>query len=168
MVRYYTRGGDAGETSLYTGERVSKTSLRVDAYGTVDELQAHMGYARAVAGDDEVNADIESIESKLVGVMAQLASTDDKLHISAQDVADIEAICDKYSGRLDSHGFKFVLPGTSVASAALHVARTVARRCERRVLAYAQCEPVDEELLKYLNRISDVMYAMAMYVDLDA
>ena len=167
MVRYYTRGGDTGETSLYTGERVPKNSLRVDAYGTVDELQASMGYARAIADDGELDADIESIESKLVGVMAQLASTDDKLHISAQDVADIEALCDKYSSRVDSHGFKFVLPGESVLSAALHVARTVARRCERRVIDYAATEPVDAELMKYLNRISDVLYAMAVYADLE-
>ena len=166
-MRYYTRIGDVGETSLYTGERVPKNSLRVEAYGTVDELQAFMGYARAVASKGELNADIESIESKLVGVMAQLASTDDKLHIVSQDVADIEAICDKYSNRVDSHGFKFVLPGGSVLSSALHVARTVARRCERRVIDYAATEPVDTELMKYLNRISDVLYAMAMYADLE-
>lgn len=167
VVRYYTRGGDRGETSLYTGERVPKNSLRVEAYGTVDELQAFMGSARAASDDAELKGDIEAIESMLVSVMAQLASTDGKQRVGAQDVADIEAVCDKYSGRVDSHGFKFVLPGESVQSAALHVARTVARRCERCVLRYAEAEPVDAELLKYLNRISDVLYAMAMYVDLE-
>ena len=110
---------------------------------------------------------ILSIESMLVSVMAQLASTDGKLRVGVQDVSDIEAICDKYSSRIESRGFKFVLPGESVASAAFHVARTVARRCERCVIRYAKAEPVDEELLKYLNRISDVMYAMAICVDLE-
>ena len=167
VVRYYTRGGDMGETSLYTGERIPKDSLRVEAYGTVDELQSFMGYARAIANNPEMNADILSIESMLVSVMAQLASTDGKLRVGVQDVSDIEAICDKYSSRIESRGFKFVLPGESVASAAFHVARTVARRCERCVIRYAKAEPVDEELLKYLNRISDVMYAMAICVDLE-
>ena len=164
MVKYYTKTGDAGETSLYTGERVPKDSLRVEAYGTVDELQAFIGVARAAVEDEEVSADLESVESDLVSVMAQLASTDGKQRVTEDDVVKAEGMCDKYSERVDARGFKFVLPGESPASAALHVARTVARRSERRVLSYADTEPVDSALLRYLNRISDLLFAMAMYV----
>lgn len=166
MVRYYTRTGDHGQTSLYTGERVDKDSLVVDAYGTIDELQSFMGFARSMVGEGEMNADTEAVESKLVGVMAQLASNDDFLHITSDDVADIEALVDKYSERADRKGFKFVLPGASPASAAYHMARTVARRAERRVLSYAHEAPVDDSLLQYVNRISDLLYAMSLCADL--
>ena len=165
MAHYYTRTGDAGET-LYTGERVPKDSLRVEAYGTLDELQAQLGFARALADDGEVDADIEALERKLVDCMAQLASTGGPLRVSAEDVASIEKLTDKYSERIDEHGFHFVVPGTSAVSAAFHVARTVARRAERRVLTYAAQDEVDAELLKFLNRISDLLFAVAVYVDL--
>ena len=165
MFRYYTRTGDAGETSLYSGERVPKNSLRVDAYGTVDELQASMGFARAIVDDAELDADMLAVEGVLGGVMAQLASTGDRVRIIEEDVTNIEALCDKYTGRVTKWKPTWVFPGDSPASAALHVARTVARRAERRVWAYAETESVHPILLQYLNRVSDLLYAMAVYVD---
>ena len=174
MVRYYTRTGDAGQTSLYTGERIAKTSLRVEAYGTVDELQSFMGLARSLAGDPEIDADLEAVEGVLSAAMAQLASTDGRKRVTQEDVDAVEALCDKYTERASAWKPKFVLPGASPASGALHVARAVARRAERCVLRYAECEaaapvdsadPVDPVLLKYLNRISDLLYAMAVCVD---
>lgn len=165
-MRYYTKTGDAGETSLYTGERVPKSSARVEAYGTMDELQAFMGLARARVDDPEVNADIEAVESKLASVMAELASTGCVAYVSDDDVLEIEGTIDKYAGRIDAHGFKFVVPGVSVPSSILHVARTVARRCERRVLAHAEREAVRPALLQYVNRLSDLLYALAVYVDM--
>lgn len=169
MYRYYTRTGDAGETALYTGERVMKNSLRVEAYGTVDELQAYMGYARSLVEDDEVDADIKAAEGVLGGVMAQLASTGGITWIVPEDITNAEALCDKYTGYAADWKPKFVVPGDSPQSAALHVARTIARRAERHVLSYAdtvtETEPVDPLLLQYLNRLSDLLYTMAVYVD---
>lgn len=165
MYRYYTRTGDKGETALYSGERVAKTSLRVEAYGTVDELQSFIGYARAIAGDGEIDADLKAVEGVLGGVMAELATTGGKTWIVEADVANIEALCDKYTVYAADWKPKFVVPGTSPASAALHVARAVARRSERRVFAHAEQEPVQEVLLQYLNRVSDLLYAMAVYID---
>ena len=169
MYRYYTRTGDKGETALYTGERVPKDSLRVEAFGTVDELQSSIGFARAIADDDEVNADCKAVEGVLGGVMAELASTGGKTWIVPEDVSNIEALCDKYTAYAADWKPKFVVPGESAASGALHVARAVARRCERRVLTFAETvadsEPVQPALLQYLNRVSDLLYAMAVYVD---
>ena len=169
MYRYYTRTGDRGETSLYTGERVPKASVRVEAYGTVDELQSSIGFARATAEDAEIDADCKAVEGVLGGVMAELASTGGKTWVVPEDVANIEALCDKYTAYAADWKPKFVVPGESAASAALHVARAVARRAERRVLTFAETvaetEPVQPDLLQYLNRVSDLLYAMAIYID---
>lgn len=169
MYRYYTRTGDKGETALYTGERVMKNSLRVEAYGTVDELQSYMGFARSIIEDDEVDADIKAAEGVLGGVMAQLASTGGATWVVPEDVTNAEALCDKYTDYAAAWKPKFVVPGDSPQSAALHVARTIARRAERRVLSYAdtvtETEPVDPLLLQYLNRLSDLLYTMAVYID---
>ena len=169
MYRYYTRTGDAGETSLYSGERVPKDALRVDAYGTVDELQSCIGFARAIADDVEINADLKAVEGVLGGVMAELATTGGRTWIVEEDVANIEALCDKYTAYAADWKPNFVVPGESAASAALHVARAVARRAERRVLTFADTlpddAPVQPVLLQYLNRVSDLLYAMAIHID---
>ena len=169
MYRYYTRTGDKGETALYSGERVPKDSLRVEAFGTIDELQSSIGFARAIAEDEEVDADCKAIEGVLGGAMAELATTGGKTWIVAQDVENIEALCDKYTAYAADWKPDFVVPGTSPASAALHVARAIARRAERRVLTFAdtvaETEPVQPALLQYLNRVSDLLYAMAVHID---
>ncbi len=165
MYRYYTRSGDKGQTSLYSGERVQKNSLCVEAFGTVDELQSSIGYARAIAEDGQIDADLRAVEGVLGGVMAELATTGGKTWIVTEDVTNIEALCDKYTALASDWKPKFVVPGDSPASAALHVARAVARRAERRVLSFADVEPVQPVLLQYLNRVSDLLYAMAIYID---
>ena len=165
MYRYYTRTGDKGETALYSGERVPKTSLRVEAYGTVDELQSFIGYARTIAEDEDIDSDLKAVEGVLGGVMAELATTGGRTWIVEDDVTNIEALCDKYTQLASAWKPKFIVPGTSPASGALHVARAVARRAERRVFAHAECEPVRAVLLQYLNRVSDLLYAMAVYID---
>ncbi|HAM15207.1 MAG TPA: cob(I)yrinic acid a,c-diamide adenosyltransferase [Eggerthellaceae bacterium] len=166
-MRFYTRTGDKGETSLYSGERVPKNAARVEAYGTVDELQACVGFARSLVQDADMNADLLAVEGVLGGVMAQLATIGERTWIVAEDVANIEALCDKYTDFLAAIGWKpdFVLPGESPASSALHMARTTARRSERRILTLAETDPVDPLLLQYVNRTSDLFYVMAVYVD---
>ena len=161
-MRYYTRTGDAGETSLYTGERVAKDSARIEALGAMDELQAHIGLARAYVADvdAEIAGELEAVEVKLVDVMAELASVGGAARVTAADVSALEATIDKYT---DRNRFEPVVPGTSVASASLHVARTVARRCERRIITLADARP---ELLQYANRLSDLLFALAVHLDL--
>lgn len=169
MYRYYTRTGDKGETALYSGERVPKDSLRVEAFGTVDELQSSIGFARALADDDEINADCKAVEGALGGVMAELATTGGRTWIVPEDITNIESLCDKYTAYAADWKPDFVVPGESAASGALHVARAVARRAERRVLTFAatveETEPVQPILLQYLNRVSDLLYTMAVYID---
>ena len=119
----------------------------------------------------EGDADIEAVEAVLSAAMAQLASTDGQKRVTQGDVDAAEALCDKYVGYASAWKPRFVLPGAAPASSALHVARTVARRCERCVLRYAESEPadpVDPALLRYLNRVSDLLYAMAVYLDFRA
>ena len=166
-MRFYTRTGDEGQTSLYSGERVPKNAARVEAYGTVDELQACTGFARSLIQDDDINADLLAVEGVMGGIMAQLATIGERTWIVPEDVTNIEALCDKYTERLTASGWEpaFVLPGEVPASSALHVARTVARRSERRVSTLAETDPVDPLLLQYLNRISDLLYEMAVYLD---
>ena len=165
MHRYYTRRGDAGETSLFNSERVAKNSPRVEAFGSVDELQSYVGLARSLVNDEELDADMRAVQGVLGGVMAELASTDGSTWIVEQDVSNIEALCDKYAEYTADWKPKFVVPGDSPESATLHVARTIARRAERRVVTFVEEQPVQPVLLQYLNRVSDLLYVMAIYVD---
>lgn len=164
MVKFYTRTGDAGMTSLYSGERVAKECLRIEAYGSVDELQAQLGMARALCDREEVSATLLLVEEKLVQLMAELATVDGDPRILGEDIEQIEQQIDAYTDRLPS-GFKWSMPGDSPLSAALHLARTVARRCEREAYRMATSERVRDEVLVYLNRISDLCYALVRFVD---
>ena len=153
----YTKGGDGGMTSLATGERVSKTDVRVVAYGTADELQAQLGMARAFIEDAQANEDVAHLERKLYDAMAELSSPGAPARITVEDVVWLEGRIDHYVPQK----FRFAVPGDDVPSAALHLARTVARRCERWVLALHDEVPLSAELLAFFNRISDFCYAMA-------
>lgn len=164
MAKFYTKTGDAGETSLYSGERVAKHCKRIDAYGVIDELQAFLGMARSLAPAPEIAQDLFDVESKLMDVMAELATIDGDGRVTDDDVAVIERRIDFYTDALPE-GFKWSVPGDSQASASLHVARTVARRGERMACGLNADEGVSSELLQYINRISDLCYAMARYVD---
>lgn len=157
MMPLYTRTGDEGRTSLAAGQRISKCSERVEAYGAIDELQAHLGMARALVDDADVAACLLHVEERLYDVMAELADPEGGARVAPEDVAWLEEQIDRYA----PERFAFVVPGEDRASAALHVARTVARRAERRVVALAQEEAVSANVLQTLNRISDLCYAMA-------
>lgn len=165
MPNVYTRTGDTGQTGLFGGSRVPKQDPAVEAYGTVDEANSAIGEAKAQATDESIRATLRGIQQRLFVLAAELAS-DAKGRaildntISTADVADLESLIDMC---LEVTGPQraFVIPGRDLPSAALHRARTVTRRAERRVLTMAETRGVRPELVKYLNRLSDTLYALA-------
>ncbi len=160
-MKIYTKGGDRGETSLYSGQRVRKDSLRVETYGTIDELQASLGLARSLCTDSGVKDTVLTMETLLVTAMAEVATVGDcKACIGAEEVKRLEEAIDRFYAPLPPvRGF--VLPGASPGSAALHVSRTVARRAERLLWRLHAEEPVPEALLLFFNRLSDLCFALA-------
>jgi cob(I)alamin adenosyltransferase len=164
LTRIYTRGGDSGETSLGDGARVPKHSLRVAAYGTVDEANAAIGIARLYA-DPAADEMLGRIQNDLFDLGADLCTPEDgrrgvgALRITAAQVERLEREIDAMNAALrplDS----FVLPGGTAAAAHLHLARTITRRAERLVSELARAEKVNPEALKYLNRLSDHLFVL--------
>jgi ATP:cob(I)alamin adenosyltransferase len=165
MPNVYTRTGDAGLTGLFGGSRVPKQDPGVEAYGTVDEANSSIGEAKAVAMDASVRATLHGIQQRLFVVAAELASDARGREILANtvgpaDVKDLENLIDMCQV-VTGPQREFVVPGRDVPSAALHRARTVVRRAERRVLTMSETIPVRPELITYLNRLSDTLYALA-------
>lgn len=167
LTKIYTRGGDAGETSLGDGARVRKDSLRVEAYGTVDEANAIIGLARLHTEniDDEI---LDRVQNDLFDLGADLCRPEDGkkgaggLRVSAGQVARLEGEIDRLNADLAPLE-SFVLPGGTAAAAFLHQARTVARRAERLTVALAAEEVVNDQTVKYLNRLSDLLFVMARH-----
>lgn len=165
MANLYTKTGDKGQTSLFGGSRISKASLRVECYGTVDETNSMLGLAYAQCNREYIRTSIHSIQGRLFSLGAELASDEQgasKLEgkISEEDVSFLEHVvdtCTETTGK-QTH---FVIPGVDPASAALHVARTIIRRAERHVVALSEQEPVREVVRRYVNRLSDAIYALA-------
>jgi len=164
-VKIYTRTGDAGETSLFGGTRVSKSDPRVETYGDVDELNAWLGLARASRVDAAIDPEIVQLQRDLFALGAQLADPADKIAprvtkaiIGDADVERLEAAIDRLEAELPPLR-RFILAGGTPAGAALHVARTVCRRAERRMVALDP--PIDPVLLRYVNRLSDLLFVMA-------
>lgn len=169
-MRIYTRTGDKGETGLIGGRRVSKASLRIEAYGTVDELNAVLGLVATGIEQAELKAWIAGIQNELHIVCADLASPDlAKIgpRIAAARVERLEHLCDWLDERLPVLK-KFILPGGTFAGACLHLARTVARRAERHTVALAAQEKINPEVIRYLNRLSDLLFLMARFVNQQA
>ena len=167
LDRIYTRGGDAGQTSLGDGARVAKTHALIAAYGAVDELNAAVGVVLAGACPEELRAPLEHIQNELFDVGADLAvpfgDEDPKrprLRATQEMVDALEALCDRFNEGL-SELRSFVLPGGMPAAAALHVARTVCRRAEREAVAAAAALPVNPLAITYLNRLSDLLFILA-------
>lgn len=161
-MKIYTRTGDAGQTSLRWGERVPKDSLRVEAYGTVDEANALVGLAIAYGLAEPLSGMLVRIQRELFDVGADLAVPPDKdkgeqPKVQPQFVATLEADIDALDAGLAPLR-SFILPGGSLAASVLHTARGVVRRAERRVVSLQGAEPVDPLLLKYLNRLSDFLF----------
>lgn len=166
ISKVYTRTGDRGETSLVGGTRVSKASLRVAAYGDVDELNSTIGMARSVLDDEEIDAVLGRIQNDLFTLGSDLASPSDLEvpRVGERFVASIEELSDRFLKQLDPLK-DFVLPGGCPPGAALHVARTVARRAERTAVALGQTETLNPIAIVYLNRLSDFLFIVARLVN---
>lgn len=174
--RIYTRKGDKGETDTLSGERIGKDDPCVEAYGTVDELIAVLGLAKTYASQRMVGH-VELIQELLFFIAAELATCDrgkistDELEeelrrATPDDVSDLERIVDELSDELPPLS-SFVIPGGQPGAAFLHQARTVCRRAERRVLTLSRNQPVNQEILRYLNRLSDLLFVMARHTSLE-
>lgn len=167
-VRIYTRGGDRGETGLIGGARVPKDHLRVEAYGAVDELNSHLGVALTQLADPDLLDVVQTIQNRLFDIGAELATPPIRRRtippITSEHVKALEGVIDAYEDALPALR-EFILPGGIEAAAMLHVARTVARRAERRVVTLARAEAVNPEVLRYLNRLSDLLFVLARTVN---
>lgn len=168
-MRIYTKTGDSGETSLYDGKRVKKDDIRVESYGTIDELNSMLGLARNFIDDKEIVEIIYRIQRELFNVAGELATENSekfKAKVAEEQIKYLEETIDNYLEKMPKMD-KFIIPGTNKASASLHVARTICRRAERRILTLNKEEYVSEILIKYVNRLSDTIYALARYLESD-
>lgn len=166
MPRMYTRTGDKGETGLFSGERVPKDSLRVEAYGTVDELSSSIGLARSLTDDREVSRILERVQGDLFLISAELATLPRKnghvkpSRITEQKVKSIEDDIDRLDAELPELS-EFIFPDGASSAAALHLARSIARRAERRTVTLSGKEGVPAQVIPYLNRLSSLLFVLA-------
>lgn len=168
-MKIYTKTGDKGQTSLYDGTRVDKDSLRVESYGTVDELNSYIGFASKFINDENIKNDLKKIQMRLFFVAGELATLEEGKYIyrvNDEDIVALENIIDDYLPRIRGVD-KFIVPGSSEASAALHVARAICRRAERRIISLKAKEEVSDTLLRFVNRLSDVLYTYARFLESD-
>lgn len=166
-MKIYTKTGDKGSTSLFDNKRVSKDHIRVESYGTIDELNSFMGLAKNYVEDEEMYNIIENIQNKLFTVGAYLATEDKtkiRYRIEEKDIEDLESIIDDYMGRIGEFG-GFIVPGSGKKSGYLHVARTICRRAERRIITLSDTVEIDSLVIKYVNRLSDCLYALGRYAE---
>lgn len=173
-MKIYTKTGDKGETSLYGGTRVSKAAARVESYGTLDELNAFIGLAKAEISDEKVLNQLQKIQFDLFTVGSEAATPTDKLilangknrldlMISEEEIMELERWMDNFDAELEPLQF-FILPSGGKAAASVHVCRTVCRRAERAMVYLNETEEVRPELIKYLNRLSDYLFILARYI----
>lgn len=167
-MKIYTKTGDDGTTGLFGGERVAKTDLRVEAYGTVDETNSALGLARATTASEAIAEWLEEVQADLFALGAELACAPAKLatlrtpRIDQNRIERLEQLMDLMDARLEPLK-NFILPGGTLAAAAMHHARGVARRAERRVLELHDSHAVSLDIRLYLNRLSDFLFLLARY-----
>lgn len=166
-MKIYTKKGDKGETSLFDNKRVYKDDVRVESYGTIDELNSFIGLAKNYVEEEIIYNHLQDIQNKLFTVASYLATEDKdkiKFHIEEKDIENLERLIDEYMEK--SKDYKgFIVPGTNKKSAYLHVARTVCRRGERRIISLSREAHIAPLVIKYVNRLSDTLYAMARYLE---
>ncbi len=168
LDRIYTKTGDAGTTGLGGGRRVPKDSIRVAAYGTVDELDSALGVALALGLTERLAGDVVSIQNELFDLGSDLCWPDDDERrdriptVQPHHVERLERLIDAYNATVGPLT-NFLLPGGSPGAAQLHLARTICRRAERETITLAREEPVGKHVLPYLNRLSDALFVMARF-----
>lgn len=172
-MKIYTKTGDKGMTSLVGGKRVAKNSARLESYGTVDELNSYLGMIRSFPIDTQLIEELVEIQSRLFDVGGHLATDPDdehiqvKLGIREQDIEMLEKAIDRMDAELPPMKF-FILPGGNGAVSACHIARTVCRRAERRILDLMEISTVDEAVLRYINRLSDYLFILSRKLTADS
>jgi cob(I)alamin adenosyltransferase len=171
-MKIYTRTGDDGTTGLIGGSRVKKFDLRLDAYGTVDELNSYIGVIRSMQTDSSADSVLEKIQNKLFIIGANLASDASVTLIKKQmpvgktDIELLEKEMDLMNNTLPELR-NFILPGGSQATSFCHIARTVCRRAERHIVELSEKTEVDPNLIKYINRLSDYLFVLSRKVSMD-
>jgi cob(I)alamin adenosyltransferase len=171
-MKIYTRTGDDGTTGLIGGSRVKKYNIRLEAYGTVDELNSWIGVIRSNQSDEHADLVLEKIQHKLFVIGANLASDESVQLIKKQlpcgvtDIVMLEREMDELLNILPELT-NFILPGGCQASSFCHVARTVCRRAERRIVELSEKSEVDTNLIKYINRLSDYLFVLSRKVSMD-
>ena len=171
-MKIYTKTGDKGETGLFGGRRVSKADPRVEAYGTVDELNAHVGWAVSLLEEPPLQEALRSIQSELLTVGADLATppglapavTARTVRLPPGASTRLEALIDQWDSGLPPLT-QFILPGGCPAASSLQVCRAVCRRAERTVVGLERSSPVNPEVVVYLNRLSDLLFVLARWVN---
>lgn len=171
-MKIYTRTGDDGTTALFSGGRVHKTNLRVESYGTVDELNSIIGVARTMQPSAATDEQLETVQNQLFRLGADLATpldakADFVVRMDADTVKWLEDGIDRMTAELPELR-QFILPGGTPVAAQIHVARTVCRRAERLVSALAQEEAVGEHVTPYMNRLSDWLFTLARWENMQA
>lgn len=169
-MKIYTKTGDDGTTGLFSGKRVSKSSVRVEAYGTVDEMNTVLGIALSACSNDNLKSDLISISNTLFILGSDLATPLEPKpkwevkRINGEHINWLENKIDEYTAKLPELK-NFILPGGNMVSAYLHQARTVCRRAERRAITLAENEDIGDWAVKYLNRLSDYLFTAARYAN---
>ena len=170
MARIYTKLGDLGETGLIGGSRIGKNSFRVEAYGEVDELNSALGVVLNAISDAEISALLKTVQDDLFGIGRELATPPEKpiehgrSKIDEENVKVLEGAIDQYEKDLTPLQ-RFILPGGEEGASRLHLARSICRRAERRTVALFREEEVNLQILKYLNRLSDLLFVLARTVN---
>ncbi len=168
-MKIYTKTGDKGTTSLFGGSKVSKDHLRIESYGTVDELNASIALVIAHFKNEDVAKELTAIQHLLFNIGSNLAMDPnnkfDLPNVEENDVESLENQIDNWNHQLPDLK-NFILPGGSVANAHCHLSRTICRRAERRVVALSQHEDVDQIIIVYLNRLSDYLFVLGRYISL--
>lgn len=167
-MKIYTKGGDTGSTSLWGGKRVSKASQRIDAYGTIDELNVHIGLIRDTCGIEEAMPLLEEIQNILFNFGAVLSADPEKEGLKLPELKEewtnhLEQAIDKMEGELPPLK-NFILPGGNMNVSFCHLGRVVCRRAERLVTALNDHEEINPVIIKYINRLSDYLFVLSRYI----
>ncbi len=160
-MKIYTKTGDKGETGLFGGERVPKDHLRINAYGTIDELNAFIGLTISELNSTEIREVLTDLQKKLFVVGSDLATPENEKNKKI-NVSRTESDIDRFTEKLDELR-NFILPGGSKGSALLHICRTICRRAEREVVSLKKTESINENIVVFLNRLSDLLFVLSRY-----